>query len=320
MLAAPRAGGSRLLGVGAAQPTTTYSSDEIAQPFGKDGAWIEKRTGIRSLRRVATPRELRGLAHDAATKALAAAGMTDHDIDLVVTTSCSIANDPTDIGTLVPDVAPTAARMHLNSACSGFCYALSTADSLIRNGSARTVLVVAAEQMSALVNPEDLGTSIVFGDGAGAAVLTRTDDGSIGIGPAVWGSDGSQAALIECGPSIGGRLQMVGRQVFRWAVERMPDLAQEACARAGVTLADIEVFVPHQANLRITEAIIKRLGLGEDITVADSITTAGNTSAASIPIAIADLAERGRTKAGQLALLVGFGAGLSYAAQVVVLP
>ncbi|MBE7188526.1 beta-ketoacyl-ACP synthase 3 [Jatrophihabitans endophyticus] len=312
--------GARLLGVGAAQPDAHWTGDELGAPFGKDGAWIEARTGIRSLRRIEKPDELGVLAQRAARDALEAAGIASDRIDLVITASCSAAAGPWDTGRLARGLAARAGHMQINAACSGFCYALSSAQALIRAGSAQHVLVVAVEQMSALVDGDDLGTSIIFGDGAGAAVVGPCEPGTgAGIGPAVWGSDGDQAGLIDCGPVIGGRLQMAGRQVFRWAVESMPAIAREACARAGVALADIDVFVPHQANARIVEAIAKKLGL-TDAVVADSVRHAGNTSAASVPIALADLARQGRSRTGQLALLLGFGAGLSYAGQVVVLP
>lgn len=316
----PTPAGARLLGVGAAQPELTWTGDQLGAPFGKDGDWIETRTGIRSLRRIEKPAELAELARRAARDALDAAGIGSDRIDLVITASCSAAAGPWDTGTLARGLAERAGHMQINAACSGFCYALSSAQSLIRAGSARYVLVVAAEQMSALVDGADLGTSIIFGDGAGAAVVGPSDPGAAtGIGPAVWGSDGEQARLIDCGPAIGGTLQMAGRQVFRWAVETMPAIAHEACARAGVALADIEVFVPHQANARIVEAIAKKLGLTHAV-VADSVRHAGNTSAASVPIALAELSRQGRSRTGQLALLLGFGAGLSYAGQVVVLP
>ncbi len=237
----------------------------------------------------------------------------------MITASCSTANGPNDSGSLAEGVAATAPHLHLNSACSGFCYALSTADTFIRAGDAQRVLVIAAEQMTALVEPGDLGTSIIFGDGAGAAVVTSTADGSAGIGPAVWGSDGAQSQLIDCGAIVGGKLKMAGHQVFRWAVDQVPLIAREACARAGVTLRDIDVFVPHQANGRIVSAVAAKLGL-EHAVVADDVSVAGNTSAASIPMALAELTRRKAVGAGQLALLVGFGAGLSYAAQVIRLP
>ena len=312
-------GGTRTLGFGAAQPDGSISADALGAPFGKAGSWIESRTGIRAVRRVSRVGELDELAVRAAADALTAAGLDETDVDLVITASCSVANGPGDGGTLAAGVAAAAPRMHLNSACSGFCYALTAADGAIRTGAARHVLVVAAEQMSSLIDPADLGTSIIFGDGAGAAVVGPTGNGGTGIGPAVWGSDGAQSHLIDCGAIVGGKLAMAGSQVFRWAVEEMPAVALGACRRAGVGVEDIDVFVPHQANKRIVDAITAKLGLTRAV-VADSITVSGNTSAASIPIAVVDLARRGVTRAGQLALLVGFGAGLSYAAQVIQLP
>lgn len=318
--ASDRPRGARLLGIGAAQPEGALTGDELAAPFGKDGAWIEARTGIRTLRRVEKPAELKELAGRAADEALSRAGVVAGQIDLVISASCSAAVGPWDTGELVAGLTGRAGHMQINAACSGFCYALSSAESVIRSGAAEHVLVVAAEQMSALIDGGDLGTSIIFGDGAGAAVVGPSEPGAAtGIGPAVYGSDGEQGGLIDCGPVIGGKLQMAGRQVFRWAVEKMPGVATEACARAGVTLDDIDVFVPHQANARIIEAMVKRLGMTRAV-VADSVTHAGNTSAASVPIALHDLAARGRSRTGQLALLLGFGAGLSWAGQVVVLP
>lgn len=312
--------GARLLGVGAAQPDLEWTGDELGAPFGKDGAWIETRTGIRTLRRIEKPGELTELAQRAARQALEAAGMPSDRIDLVITASCSAGAGPWDTGVLARGLAERAGHMQINAACSGFCYSVSSAQTLIRAGMAQHVLVVAVEQMSALLDSDDLGTSIIFGDGAGAAVIGPSEPGdATGIGPAVWGSDGAQAALIDCGPVIGGTLTMAGRQVFRWAVETMPAIALEACARAGVTIDDIEVFVPHQANARIVEAIVKKLGLTHAV-IADSVCDAGNTSAASVPIALTALAQQGRSRSGQLALLLGFGAGLSYAGQVVVLP
>jgi 3-oxoacyl-[acyl-carrier-protein] synthase-3 len=207
--------------------------------------------------------------------------------------------------------------MAINAACSGFCFATNSADSFIRSGMARRVLIVAVEQMSALLDPEDLGTSIIFGDGAGAAVLGPATGHEVAIGPLVWGSDGARGDLIACDPD--GLLRMAGREVFRWAVESMPGVALAACERAGVDIGDIEVFVPHQANARIIDAIAARLGL-TDVVIARDISGSGNTSAASIPIALTRLLEEDVELSGRLALLLGFGAGLAYAGQVVRLP
>ncbi|SHH09031.1 3-oxoacyl-[acyl-carrier-protein] synthase III [Jatrophihabitans endophyticus] len=319
MISFPRRAGSRLLGLGAAQPDPTRTAAELGAPFDKPGAWVQARTGIAELRRAGSAEEIAALARAAARQALAAARLAEQDVDLVITASCSAGTGPWDVGSLAADIAPRAGRMQLNSACSGFSYALATADGLIRTGVAERVLIVAAEWMSGLVDPADLGTSIIFGDGAGAAVVGPAEGGRTGVGPVVWGSDGSAGGLIDCGPQVGGRMRMAGRAVFRWAVEQMPGIAAEACARAGVNLADVDVFVPHQANLRIIDAIAARLGLTRAV-VAGHVTSAGNTSAASIPLALTQLLAEGRARSGQLALLLGFGAGLAWAGQVVEVP
>jgi 3-oxoacyl-[acyl-carrier-protein] synthase III len=304
--------GTRLVSIGAARPTVTHTAADLGAPFGKDAEWVEARTGIECLRRLAPDETIEDLAVTAGERALMTAGVGV--VDLVITASCSRL--PEHGQSVAARLAPGAATFEINSACSGFSYALAAADAFIRTGSAHTVLVIAAEQMSRLIDPTDLGTSIIFGDGAGAAVVTASDDGAQ-IGPVVFGSDGVNAELIECDPS--GILRMQGRSVFRWAVDTVPALVEQACQRAGVTPADIEVFVPHQANRRITDAVIRKLDLDHAI-VASDVATSGNTSAASIPLAIETLLATEPRAHGALAVLVGFGAGLTYAAQVARLP
>jgi 3-oxoacyl-[acyl-carrier-protein] synthase-3 len=315
------AAGAALLSVGAAQPARTVSATELGAPFGRDAAWIEARTGIRESRRFAVGEDILDVALDAGKQALTRAGLGPDDVDLVIAATCSVHTAISSLGArLAPVLAPAGAWLDLNAACSGFCYALAQADSLIRDGAARYVLVVGAEQMTRVIDPADLGTSIIFGDGAGAAVVGPADEpAGVGLGPVVWGSDGSQAGLIAYGPDGDEYLRMAGQPVFRWAVECATDLAVAACDRAGVAVSDIEVFVPHQANLRIVDAVARRLDLHERV-VADDVIWSGNTSAASIPIALTRLLDEGTARSGQLALLAGFGAGLAYAAQVVLLP
>ena len=318
MRTGPAASGSRLLSLDAARPAGVVSAAALGEPFGKDADWVEARTGIQQLRRLADGESAVDLAERAGAGALRRAGLAA-PVDLVITATCSSPAGPQGVEQgreVARRVAPDAGWFGINAACSGFSYALATADALIRAGSARHVLVVAVEQMSRLLDPTDLGTSIIFGDGAGAAVVGPAEEGT-GVGPLVSGSDGEQAGMIAC--DADGWLRMQGRSVFRWAVETVPAIAREACARAGVAPGDIDVFVPHQANLRIIDAVVRTLGLGAAV-VATDVTTSGNTSAASIPLALAELAERGSAGAGRLALLVGFGAGLAYAGQVVELP
>ena len=189
------------------------------------------------------------------------------------------------------------------------------------------MLVVGVEQLSRFMDPTDRGTAFIFADGAGAVVVGPAD--ATGIGPTAWGSDGSQAHVITQSPScLGGHgstgdhpvVQMEGTAVFRWAPFAMAEVAHEALASAGVTVDDLDAFVPHQANLRITQTLSKNIKLPESVAVATDVVDSGNTSAASVPLAMEAMLRSGQAKAGDLALLIAFGAGLSYAGQVVTLP
>jgi 3-oxoacyl-[acyl-carrier-protein] synthase-3 len=208
----------------------------------------------------------------------------------------------------------------LNAACAGFCYALGTASDAVRAGSARNVLVIGAEKLSQWVDWTDRSTCIIFADGAGAAVVSPlTDpDAAPGIGPVVWGSDGGMADKIY----IADRNSFIyqeGQAVFRWATTALHPVALKACEKAGVDPASLAAFVPHQANLRIVEAIARKLGAPQAL-VANDIVHAGNTSSASIPLALSRMIERGELSSGDAVLLLGFGAGISYAGQVIKVP
>jgi 3-oxoacyl-[acyl-carrier-protein] synthase-3 len=221
--------------------------------------------------------------------------------------------------------------MDINAACAGFAYALSIANDAIRAGSARHVLVIGSEKMSDFIDPRDRGMAFLFGDGAGAAVVSASS--TTGIGPVVWGSDGSHTMTITQEPTYVQvqhalatgeslppvALKMAGQTVFRWAVTKMVPVAQRALELAGVAPSELGAFIPHQANLRIIEAIAKKIGIPRD-RVADGIITSGNTSSASVPLALARMAEQGRLQPGTPALLVAFGAGLTYASQVITVP
>jgi 3-oxoacyl-[acyl-carrier-protein] synthase-3 len=268
-------------------------------------------------RRIAGPDEQLGdMATASAEAALAASGRTAAEVDLVVLASCS-ARPSAGVAIRVASRigARTAAPVDLNAACAGFCYSLTVAADAIRAGSARHVLVIGAERMTDWVDPADLPTAIVFGDGAGAALVGPADEP--GIGPVVWGSDGGNADLIHIGPN--GCMVMSGQAVFRWATSDVHPVALEACRRAGVKPVDLAAVVPHQANLRIVDAMARKIAAGDAVVARDGVDT-GNTSAASIPLALDRLRAEGQVGPGDLALLVGFGAGLTYAAQVVRLP
>jgi 3-oxoacyl-[acyl-carrier-protein] synthase-3 len=310
--------GARMIGFGAYQPSTVVTSEETARRFGRTGEWVRGRTGIVSVRKADEKETVHQMAVAASRQALDNCGLDASEISLVIVASCS-ADRP------LPDVASGVARsvgataagaFDLNAACAGFCYALTVAADVVRHGSAKYVLVVGTERMTAWVDPADLGTSIIFGDGAGAAIVGPS--ASPGIGPVVWGSDGQGADLIRI-PDFTHGMHMEGRAVFRWATTELHPIALAACERAGVRPEDLAVIVPHQANLRIIHAMAKRIGAPGAV-VAQDVVRSGNTSAASIPLALQRLVEAKAVEPDSLALLIGFGAGLSYAAQVVTLP
>jgi len=227
--------------------------------------------------------------------------------------------------TPVPAAAPAlAARLGINapgafdvnSGCSGFVYALNTASAAVRTGQARNVLVVASERFSGWLDYTDRSTCVILADGAGAAVVGASD--VAGFGPVVWGSDGAQSDAVVISEDT--RLfSQEGQAVYRWATSTMAPIGLAACERAGVTPDQLAAFVPHQANLRIIDAIAKRLGVPDAI-VARDIVTSGNTSAATIPLALSRMVERGEVPSGAPVLLLGFGSGLAYAGQVVLAP
>jgi 3-oxoacyl-[acyl-carrier-protein] synthase-3 len=313
--------GTKILGFGGYQPDKVVTNDDLAKIVETNDEWIRSRVGIAS-RRVAGPDEsVADMAEAAGAKALAASGLTPESIDLVIVATCSaetpIPNVAAGVAHRLGIVAPGA--YDLNAACAGFCYALAAGSDSVRAGSARNALVIGAEKMTAWLDWYDRSTCIIFADGAGATVVGPAADGEpSGIGPVVWGSAGDQADKITI-PEGTRAIRQDGQAVFRWATTAMHPIALEACRRAGVSPADLTAFIPHQANLRIIEAIARRLGIPRE-RVADDIVTAGNTSSASIPLALSRMAEQGRLQPGKPALLLGFGAGLSYAAQVITVP
>ncbi|MPZ00237.1 MAG: beta-ketoacyl-ACP synthase III [Actinophytocola sp.] len=310
--------GARLFGVGGYRPEKTLTNDELATRFGKSADWVAARTGMRSRALAAKDERVPDMAAAAGSAALADADLGADDIDLVIAASCSAT-------TPIPSVSAETAGLlgikkagafDVNSACAGFCYATAVASDLVRAGSAHRVLVIGAERMSTWIDDDDLGTAIIFGDGAGAAVVGASDE--LGIGPVVWGSDGTASELIAIDPAD-RYLRMQGRQVFRWATTEIHPIALTACENAGVAPEELAAIIPHQANLRIVDAIAAKLGADNAVVAHDGEET-GNTSAASIPLALARLRDTGQVASGDLALLVGFGAGLAYAAQVVRVP
>jgi 3-oxoacyl-[acyl-carrier-protein] synthase-3 len=315
------AAGARILSLGGYQPGNVVTNDDLAAQVDTSDEWIRSRVGIVS-RRVAGPDEsVTDMAFAAGGKALANSGLSPADIDLVIVATCSTEASIPNVSAVVASrlgiVAPGA--YDLNAACAGFCYALATASDSIRAGTARYVLVIGAEKMTSWIDFSDRSTCIIFADGAGAAVVGPIADGETpGIGPVVWGSAGDLSQNITIADRTSS-LHQEGQAVFRWATTNMHPIAAQACERAGIAVSDLSAFVPHQANLRIIESIARKLGVPRE-RLADDIVHAGNTSSASIPLALSRLSERGDLKPGSLALLLGFGAGLCYAAQVITVP
>jgi len=321
---------ARMLGVGGYRPARVVMNEEIVGRIDSSDEWIRERSGIVS-RRVAAPEEtVVDMSVAAAEKALATSGVTADQIGcVIVATVTHLWQTPSAAAIVAHRLGATsAAAFDISAACAGFCYGLSLASDMVRAGSAGYVLVVGCEKLTDMVDPNDRGTAFLFGDGAGAAVVGPSD--TPGIGPVVWGADGGQAeAITQDAPWNALRdgttdhfptLSMNGQQVFRWAVFSMAPVAQEALDRAGVAVGDLAAFIPHQANLRIVEAMAKKLDVPESVVIARDIVDTGNTSAASIPLAMERLLESGEVPHGGTALLIGFGAGLVFAAQAVTLP
>ncbi|MEE6272610.1 beta-ketoacyl-ACP synthase III [Georgenia wangjunii] len=327
--AEPRAH-SRILGVGGVRGENVVVNDDIVGPINSSDEWIRQRTGIVSRRRAGADVSIADLTEQAGRAALDAAGLTGADIDAVLVATVTHLEQTPSLAAIIADRlgATPAAAFDISAACAGYCYGIAQADALVRSGVARHVLVIGAEKMSDFVDPEDRTISFLLGDGGGAAVVGPSD--TPGIGPTVWGSDGSQAGAIyqthswmtfrDGSDTTWPTLRQEGPTVFKWASFQMVKVAREAMEAAGVLPEQIEAFIPHQANMRIIDQLAKQLGLSEDVVIARDIAETGNTSAASIPLATERLLREGQVSSGALALQIGFGAGLVYAAQVVVLP
>jgi 3-oxoacyl-[acyl-carrier-protein] synthase III len=312
--------GSRIVSLGHYQPSRILTNDDLAQMVDTNDAWIRDRVGIVT-RRIADSETVADMAAAAADKALAGSGLTAADIDLVAVATCSSVDRCPNVATRVANKLGirTPAAYDVNTACSGFSYALATADHAIRAGAAGNAIVIGAEKLSDVTDWTDRSTCIIFGDGAGAAVVSATADGErAGIGPVVWGSSPERGDSIRI---EGWRpyIQQEGQAVFRWATTEIAPIALQACERAGVTPDEIGAFVAHQANARIIDGIARRLKLSNAV-IAKDIVESGNTSAASVPLALSKLVERREVPAGAPVLLFGFGGGLTYAGQVVRCP
>ena len=322
---------ARLLGIGGYRPARLVPNAEIVERIDSSDEWIRTRSGIATRRWANEDETVVAMSVAAGGKALAHAGITPDQVGcVVVSTVTHLYQTPSAAAEIAYKLGTDrAAAFDISAACAGFCYGVSLGADMVRGGTADHVLVIGVERLSDLTDQTDRSTAFIFADGAGAAVVGPSDEP--GIGPVVWGSDGQHLDLIRQreewrdalfapgGPRM-PHLTMEGNAVFRWAVYEMAKVAQEAIDAAGITPDDLDVFVPHQANMRITDAMARALKLPASVVTARDIVEQGNTSAASIPLAIERLLETGQARSGDLALLIGFGAGLVYAAQVVRIP
>ncbi|MEL5990090.1 beta-ketoacyl-ACP synthase III [Microbacterium phosphatis] len=320
---------SRVYAYGAARGENAVPNDDLIGPINSSDEWIRQRTGIVTRARAVAETTAVDLAADAGREAIERAGVDPELVDVVIVATISNPKQTPSVSAIVADRvgANPAAAYDINAACAGYCYAVAQADALIRSGAARYALVIGTEKLSDIVDPTDRTISFLLGDGAGAALLGPSD--TPGVSASIWGSDGSKADAVGMnhtltefrdGASEWPTLRQEGPTVFRWAVWEMAKVAKQALDAAGITADDLSAFIPHQANMRIIDEFAKQLKLPESVKVARDIETTGNTSAASIPLATHRLLEENPELSGGLALQIGFGAGLVYAAQVVVLP
>jgi 3-oxoacyl-[acyl-carrier-protein] synthase-3 len=320
---------AHITGWGMAVPPEILTNDDLAKKVETDDQWIVDRTGIRQRHIAGADQTTADLATEAALKALETANLSPSEVDLIICSTSSPEHIFPATACLVQDRlgAGKAGAFDLSAACSGFIFALNMASQAIRTGSVRNALVIGAETLSKEVDWTDRGTCILFGDGAGAFVLQGAPERG-GVLSSVMHSDGSGSDLLIL-PGGGSKhpatvesvqaglhfIKMEGRDVFRFATRAMASATQEALAKAQLTLQDIQLIIPHQANLRIIEAAAKNLGVSMDLCMVN-LDRYGNTSTASIPIAACEAVEQGRLKPGDRVVFVGFGAGLTWGAAV----
>lgn len=318
---------ARILGVGGYRPSRVVPNSEIVDLIDSSDEWIRTRSGITERRWATEDETVQMMSVAAARKALDHAGIGIEEIDCVIVATVSHMRQTPAVAALIADELGAAqpAAFDISAACAGFCHGISMANDFIRGGSSRNVLVIGVERLSDITDPHDRGTAFIFADGAGAAVVGPSDEP--GIGPVVWGSSGDKADHIQTADwfdAIEAKetpwLRMQGNPVFRWASYSMAKVGNEALEKAGITADELNCFVPHQANMRIVDALARSMKLPESVEIARDIATMGNTSAASVPLALERMIEEGQAKPGDTALLIAFGAGLVYAAQVVVVP
>ena len=320
---------SKIYSLGASRGKLVVTNDDIAGPIDSSDEWIRQRTGIITRRRAGASQSLMDMAVEASKEAILNAGISPQEIGAVIFSTISHPYQTPSAATLLTELigANPAPAFDISAACAGYCYGIAQADALVRSGVAKYVLVLGGEKLSDFIDPTDRSISFLLADGAGAAIVGPSDEP--GISPTVWGSDGSHwssvsmtASLLDFRDGAVGwpTIRQDGMTVFKWAVWEMAKVAKEALEVAGIKAEDLSALVTHQANIRIIDELVKQLQLPESVAVARDIVNTGNTSAASVPLAMHQLLKDGTVKSGGLALQIGFGAGLAFAAQVVVLP
>ncbi|MCK1796086.1 ketoacyl-ACP synthase III [Streptomyces sp. XM4193] len=321
---------ARIIGVGGYRPHRVVPNEEILEHIDSSDEWIRSRSGIATRHWAGPDETVVEMTLAAAGKALADSGTTAEEIDAVIIATVSHFKQTPAVATEIAYRlgAGKAAAFDISAACAGFGYGLAVAKSLIVEGSATRALVVGVERLSDLTDRTDRSTAFLFADGAGAVIVGPSDEP--GIGPTVWGSEGDKSDVItQTEPWDRYRdehlerfpaLRQEGQTVFRWAVFEMAKVARQALTASGLTPEDLDVFIPHQANMRIIDSMVKTLKLPDHVAVARDVESTGNTSAASIPLAMERMLATGQAKSGDTALVIGFGAGLVYAATVVTLP
>ncbi|MEI7630069.1 MAG: beta-ketoacyl-ACP synthase III [Actinomycetes bacterium] len=321
---------ARILSSGSYRPERIVTNAEICERIDSTDEWIRERSGIIERRYAALDETVVDMGYAAAAQALERSGVSPAEIGMVLTANVT---HPYQTPSAAAEIAyrigaVNAGALDIAAACAGFCYGVGVANDLVRGGSAKYVIVIGVEKLSDWTNPADRGSAFIFADGAGAVVIGPSETPA--IGPTIWGSDGAQKDAITMTQSLidyrnnGGEifpaLVMQGQQVFRWAVSEIPKVALRALTAAGVQISDLDVFIPHQANMRITDAVAKAMKLPAHVSIARDIAYTGNTSAASVPLAMDRMLQAGEAPHGGTALLIGFGAGLTFASQVVILP
>lgn len=318
---------ARIMSVGGARGSRVVTNEEMCTMIDSTPEWIQQRTGMTERRWAAEGEDAVSLGVEAAAKAIERAGLSASDIDaIVVSTVSHYMQTPSLAAILAAQLGMGApAAFDISAACAGFCYGVGVADAMVRAGSAQHVLVVGVEVLSRYTDINDRSTAFLFSDGAGAVVIGGSDQP--GIGPTVWGSKPDAHEVIEIddwrtlGPDDAGPyIHMDGREVFKWATGAIVEKAVETLEASGLTPQELDCFIPHQANNRITDSMLRHLKLPEDVVVGRDIIQMGNSSAASVPLAMEALLESGQAKSGDSALIIGFGAGLVFAGQTVILP